>query len=559
MTFSLNILKHLCFCDNEMLLVIERERRVMSITEAISEWREVIGDEHILTGDRLTSHINNLSGTSRDVPALLLPENTEEVRKIVLIAAKHQIPLYPISTGKNWGMGSKLPVRDGCVIVELSLMNRIIEVNKDFAYAVIEPGVTQKQLYDYISSNNLPLIMDVTGSGKDSSIIGNSLDRGVGYFTDRGEEISALKVVLPDGDILDTGYGHFSNAKAKNLYKHGIGPSLDGLFLQANLGIVVQATINLMYRHESSITFIAKLRDRENFSIFIDRIRQLRFKEILKSVVHIANRERSRISLTPLIFDELCRRYPNLNRQELRSMAEEYFDKEFYGYWSATGRLFGTEAVVKDAKRQIKSALGDIADIMFLTDELINLLDRMGRILSFIPQIKRKHIILSASKMVYKFTTGIPTDDAIKSVYWPLTDPPDKLNPDNSSCGVIYYLPIIPIDGNMTKSVIDIIQNNLNKDGYEPAITLNTINNRVFETVVSIAFPRNSDETVKAHDSVKRLNRLLRDEGIYPYRAGIELMDEIIDREDIFFKTVSKIKQTLDPHNIVSPGRYNII
>ena len=530
----------------------------MSIKEAISEWREVVGEEHILTGELLKSHINNLSGTTRDVPALLLPENTEEVRKIVMIAAKHRIPIYPVSTGKNWGMGSKLPVRDGCVIVELSLMNRIIEVNKEFAYAVIEPGVTQKQLYDYISKNNLPLVMDVTGSGKDSSIIGNALDRGVGYFSDRGDEISALKVVLPDGSILNTGYGHFENARATNLYRHGIGPSLDGLFLQGNFGIVVQATVNLMYRHESSVTFIAKLRDTKDFPSFIDKIRVLRFKEILKSVVHIANRERSRISLSPLIYEELRRLYPDRPTQKLRRMAEEYFDKEFYGYWSATGRLFGTKAFVDDAKRQIKSELGDIADIKFLTDKLINILDKVGKTFSFIPQIKRKHIILSASKMVYKFTTGIPTDDAIKSVYWPITEPPDRLDPDNSSCGVIYYLPIIPIEGTTARYIIDIIQNQLNKDGYEPAITLNTINNRVFETVVSIGFPRNQKETIKAHDSIKRLNRLLREEGIYPYRAGIELMDEIIDREDIFFKTISKIKQTLDPLNIISPGRYNI-
>lgn len=54
------------------------------------------------------------------VPLVLRPSSEDEVRRIVGLANEHRIALYPFSTGKNWGLGSKLPVIDGCVLVDLS-------------------------------------------------------------------------------------------------------------------------------------------------------------------------------------------------------------------------------------------------------------------------------------------------------------------------------------------------------------------------------------------------------------------------------------------------------
>ncbi len=527
--------------------------------EVIKEFIRIIGEKYVVIGDELKPYVNNVSGTKRDVIALLLPASTEEVSKIVTTANRYKIPLYPVSRGRNWGMGSRLPVRDGCIIVELSRMNRIIEVNEKFAYAVIEAGVTQKQLYDYIKEHNLPLVMDVTGSGAESSILGNALDRGVGYFTDRAEEISGLTVVLSDGSVVETGFGHYKNAKTTHLFKHGLGPSIDGLFIQGNFGIVTKAAINLLHQQEANVTFIAKLREEKNLPLMIDRIRLLRNTNIIKSVVHIGNRERARISLTPLIFEELCIRYPDTNKKELRSRAESLFHKEFYGSWSATGRLFGTKGFVKEAKRNLKKHLSDIADLMFITDDKIAFLEKAGRFLSFIPSIREKSIILAASKTVYKFTTGIPTDDAVKSVYWPFENPPEKPDPDNSECGVLYYLPITPLDGEEVRNMLAITETILREDGFDPSITLNTVNDRCLETVISIPFKREENEIKRAHNSIRRLNKKLTETGIYPYRLGIDIMSELIDEEDPFWMFVGRIKVSADPCLIISPGRYNLL
>lgn len=85
---------------------------------------------------------------------IVMPESSEEIQKIVDLANEQEIGLYPISRGRNWGYGDACAVQDGQVILDLSNMNKIIEVNQDLAYAVIEPGVTQSQLHELLKEKN---------------------------------------------------------------------------------------------------------------------------------------------------------------------------------------------------------------------------------------------------------------------------------------------------------------------------------------------------------------------------------------------------------------------
>lgn len=531
------------------------------IQKAIKEWKGTIGEDYVLTGPhKLGPYGKNVTGLSREIPAVLLPVSTEEVQHVVKIANEHDTPLYPISKGKNWGLGSRLPVKDGAIVVDLSRMNYIHNIDVKHAYVVLEPGVTQKQLYDHLTDNKLPLIMDVTGSGLDSSIIGNALERGVGYFTDRGEELSGLEVVLGNGEIINTGFGHYPNAKATHLFKYGIGPSIDGLFIQSNCGIVTKAGMGLMHESDDYATFVCKIRGEKELPEFIDRFAELKKMGITKSVVHIGNRERTRISIGPLIYENLSKRMPKADDKYLRTLAEELFCEEGFGPWSATGRLFGTKAQVKDAKKHIRKAMHGLGSAMFLTDKFIYIAEKASNLLKFIPPMKKKNIILSSIKPIYNFTKGIPTNDAVKSVYWPIENPPKELDPDQSRCGVIYYLPITPLDGEEVKKVVSTTNKVLESYGFVPAITLNTINENALESVISIAFERQKPEDVKrAHESVKELHRNLTSQGIYPYRVSIDLMEEIVDPKDSFWQTIKSIKNKLDPKNIISPGRYNLI
>src|SRR5260370_12223062 len=125
------------------------------------------------------------------------------------MANEVRLPLYPISPGCNWGLGSKLPVRDGAALVDLSRMDRIHEVNETHGYAVIEPGVTQRKLHERLKDTQSAWYLSVTGSGAETSILGNALDRGIAHQGSPAAQISALEVVLAPAESLLTDSGHF--------------------------------------------------------------------------------------------------------------------------------------------------------------------------------------------------------------------------------------------------------------------------------------------------------------------------------------------------------------
>lgn len=172
----------------------------------------------------------NVSQFNRKIESVLIPKSVNDVLKIVTWANQTNIKLFPVSGGKNWGFGSRLPVHDHCVVVDLRDLNQIREIDLYHGYAVIEPGVTQAQLASELEKLKAKFYLDVTGSGKDTSIIGNALDRGVAYQSLKVNVVSNFEVILGNGTYLKTGLNALGSSKLNSLYPHGIGPGLHHLF-----------------------------------------------------------------------------------------------------------------------------------------------------------------------------------------------------------------------------------------------------------------------------------------------------------------------------------------
>ena len=87
-----------------------------SFSNAVRQWRTALGDDYVLTDEpSLAPYANNVSGVKRHIPAVLLPSSTSEVQQLVAVANQFKVPLHPISCGRNWGFGSRLPVKDGII------------------------------------------------------------------------------------------------------------------------------------------------------------------------------------------------------------------------------------------------------------------------------------------------------------------------------------------------------------------------------------------------------------------------------------------------------------
>jgi 4-cresol dehydrogenase (hydroxylating) len=193
----------------------------------ISRYQALLGAEHVLTHPEALAAAETATFATRTrIPAILRPADRVEVQACVRLAGELGCALYPISRGKNWGLGSRVPTRDGALLLDLGRLDRILEYNEEMAYVTLEPGVSFGQLTQFLAERGGRHFVSMTGSTLDSSVIGNTLERGdgVGPLGDRAAHVCALEIVLADGQVIETGLARFPGAKAAPLYRWGVGP-----------------------------------------------------------------------------------------------------------------------------------------------------------------------------------------------------------------------------------------------------------------------------------------------------------------------------------------------
>jgi (+)-pinoresinol hydroxylase len=227
--------------------------------QAIRRFQDAIGRDWVFTSDddlySYYDHFSYLKGEPDDLipSAAVGPDTVEQVQAIVRIANEFRIPLYAISTGKNFAYGGPAPNVRGSVTVDLKRMNRVLEVDDKRHFALVEPGVSYIDLYRHIQEHGLKVWIDTPDPGW-GSLVGNALDHGIGYtlgfYRDHFGAHCGMEVVLPNGELLRTGMGGMPTAKTWQEYRHGFGPDPSGLFSQGNFGIVTKMGFRLMPQPE---------------------------------------------------------------------------------------------------------------------------------------------------------------------------------------------------------------------------------------------------------------------------------------------------------------------
>ena len=203
------------------------------LNQALIEWSRILGTREVITDSgSLFAAENATFATEHKIPAILRPANRGEVQECLRVAHRFQVPIYPVSRGKNWGLGSRVPARDNCVLLELDRLNRILEFDETLAYITVEPGVTFRQASDFLRSKETNLFLSVIGGHPEASLIGNALERGdgVGPYGERISQACALEVVLPDGECIHTGFDRFRESKVGRVSRWGGAPCWTGCF-----------------------------------------------------------------------------------------------------------------------------------------------------------------------------------------------------------------------------------------------------------------------------------------------------------------------------------------
>jgi 4-cresol dehydrogenase (hydroxylating) flavoprotein subunit len=526
------------------------------MTDALKEWARTVGLEFATTRrDALAEAETATFATSQRIIGILQPGTLEEVQECVRIANRHGVPLYPISSGKNWGYGSRVPPNDRCALLDLSRLNRIVGFNEALGYVTVEPGVTQAQLYQFLRDKGSNLWMDATGSSPDCSLIGNALERGFGHtpMGDHFLHVCGLQVILPTGDVIETGAARFPGSTTAATSRWGVGPSLDGLFSQSNFGIVTRITIWLMPRPEAFEAFFFRGESADGLAPLIDTLRDLRMKDILRSSMHIANDYKVLGGIQQYPWDEMQGHTPIPPEK----MAD-FRQKLTFGHWNASGGLYGTAIQVKDAKRLLRRALASQKGVLkFLNPKTLGFAKRYAGAFKLLFRWDVSRTIELVEPVV-GLMQGVPTTSALASAYWrKRMNPPVVANPDGDRCGLLWYAPMASTEGVEVERLTSFTKEILLRHGFEPMISLTMISPRAVCCVISISYDREvSGEDDRANRCHDELVARCTSEGFYPYRLGIRSMEQI-PQDANYERLLAALKGALDPRGVLAPGRYN--
>ncbi|MDU4960525.1 MAG: FAD-binding oxidoreductase [Sporomusaceae bacterium] len=216
-----------------------------SVTDAIlAELRQIAGERYVLTdAEKMEPYAHDEVTDSRyhHLPeAVVLPDSAEQVAAILKLANRELIPVVPRGAGTGLACGA-VPLTGG-IVVSLERMNRVLEINTESLFMVVEPGVRTDDVQKAAKEQGLFYAGDPCSG--DSCFIGGNVatnaggNKAVKYGTTR-HQVYGMQVVTPTGEIVELG---------GRLAKNTTGYSLEQLVIgsEGTLGIITRITLKLM-------------------------------------------------------------------------------------------------------------------------------------------------------------------------------------------------------------------------------------------------------------------------------------------------------------------------
>jgi 4-cresol dehydrogenase (hydroxylating) flavoprotein subunit len=544
----------------------------MDRSSALKKLGSILGSHQILSeGEEFEMQCHSTLPDSHPPIAFVFPESTKDIVNIVHLARTHNIKLWTVSRGFNWGYGSQSPIEAGMLVVKLQRMNRIIEINEELAYAIIEPGVTFRQLRDELENNYPHLWSDCTDGPPDGSVIGNALDRGLGVtpYGDRFGNLCGMEVILANGKVIRTGGGGQACATWPT-HKWGVGPYIEGLFTQGNFGIVTQASVWLWPKPEYFESFTCDVKNTDDIGPLVDTMRELLLSGVVRSFPHIVN-DIVLLAILAQYPKELAGTTSSLNNQQLHQLKEMLKLPE----WSLGGSISGTDTQVREAKHILRKRLRPFGKIVFLNDKTIG---RINGILAFREKFKpqsrtRKAIegflqtitkrpmkTIEASAHIHSVLKGKPSDFFVRHAYFKSKKrKPEHSHPDRDNVGLIWFAPVVPMTGKHVTHIIDICKPLHKKHGFDFYLALLVQNPRSIICLQCIFFNKqNPEEVERAKTLFQKLVSTITSEHYQQYRVGTLGMKDLFKNDPDYHEFLQSIKNSVDPNNIFSPGKYDL-
>ncbi len=514
---------------------------------ALREFETTVGNDWVFSSDADTALYRDsyspLWGEEEErmASAAIAPASVEEVQEVVRIANKYKIPLYPISTGRNLTYGGSAPTLTGSVVVDLKRMNKIIKVDDKRNFALVEPGVSYFDLFKYIRENDLKVMLDVPDPGWGSPM-GNSLDHGVGYtmgpYRDHFGSHIGLEIVSAEGELIRTGAGAVPGSDAWQDFHYGAGPSIDGLFAQSNFGIVTKMGVKLMPMPETyrNVTVTAP-----------------RYQDLQAMMEEVNYFEDSLMVGMPFwgspvgggLFDQVSMDELMANGWPSVEELEAFVQARNKPAWSVNFSLYGPEEVVSATWAAIQRRFkAKIAGTTFMENESFNLPVPDEDI----PALKDKALLGIPNLEIFHMVARNPMTDA---------DPSD---------GHADLFALAPRTAEGVHTAARVLAEAFVELGLPPQTHpfMTPIAFYARASVIAVIVPtwRDPAKNALSRTIYEKCLDKMAEAGIGTYRTNPAFQEYAVSKysfnDSALLKYQEKLKDSIDPNGIISPGRYGI-
>lgn len=494
---------------------------------ALDEMRAIVGPQWVFVEQLPISSYRDayspLPGDGMLPSAAVAPDGIEQIQKILKVANDHRLPLWTTGNGRNFAYGGPAPRQTGDVMLDLKRMNRVLEVNEKYGYALVEPGVSYMQLYLHLQRIGSKLWIDCAAPAW-GGVLGNAIEHGAGYtpYGDHFMMQCGMEVVLADGTIVRTGQGALPGSHNWQIGKNAVGPYLDGLFTQSNFGVVTKMGIWLMPEPPGYKPFMISFPHEDDLERVLDIARPLKVNQLIPNGV--------------LAVDLLWEASAKTTRRQyysgqgplppsVRAKIASDFD---LGMWNFYGALYGPPPMMENTWKVVEAAFQQVPGAKVF-------LDRGND---------------PAWAYRTKLMRGIPNMTEFSLMNWV------------GGGGHINFSPISAPDGKEALHQYRLVEQRCHDYGFD-YIGEFIIGWRDMHHILMLMFDRADPAMCKrARDLFSLLINQAADAGFGEYRTHLLYMDQIAQtykyNDHALWDLHQKIKDTLDPNGILSPGKMGI-
>jgi len=488
--------------------------RDAAIDDALTDFIAVLGRDSVVTDPAAVREFRDpytFRGSDEwDASAVVMPESVEQVQEVVRIANRHGVPLWTFSQGRNYTYGGPAPRVKGSVIVNLRKLDRVLEVNEDLAYAVVEPGVRWFDLYDALEAAGGRTWTSIPDLGW-GSVVANCTEYGRGYTAlgDHAENVCGMEVVLPDGTLVRTGMWAMEGSEAGHVYRHAFGPQLQGLFFSSGLGIVTKIGFWLQRRPEVYASCWAEFSGDEALEAATDALREL-------------------------MLDRTIINYPTVMRGVRLDADGNPSFVENKTEWLARFALYGSQDVVDAQWRNVEHLLGNIPTVSLRRRDY----DGADR--------------TSHAGHEDRVMAGIPDMDILdlfKSVY-------------GEDTAHLDFSPVGPLRGREVVENARLVAELYDQSGEQFFSGLMLSPRSVIHISTVFFDPNDEEQTAAIYANYEKMAEIMGSRGYPVYRTNLQHMDLVASQFDFndhaLLRLNERLKDALDPNGILQPGKSGV-